>query len=128
MTKGFSPDGMRQEEVTLRRVPLRASIFATLPAGPGRIEPGLDVGADLVLLQVGVRPPGIGNGGNHLAPFCDAALAYAVPLARHVFLRVLGRGGVAQPFNFTTTRNGNSVLSTPFAYLEFGVESGVSFP
>src|SRR5262249_40123502 len=115
-----------RDGVTLHRVPLRLSIFATLAAGPGRFEPGIDAGTDLLFLSVSAFRPN-GN-GTHPAPFCDAALAYAVPLTKHLFLRVLGRGGVARPYTFLATTNGNAVLTTPSAYLEFGVESGVSFP
>jgi hypothetical protein len=110
----------------MHRVPLRLSVFATLPAGPGRFEPGIDLGTDLLFLSVTAAHPN--GGGTHIAPFFDAALAYAVPLSRHVFLRALGRGGMAKPFSFLATTGGNAVLTTPSAYLEFGVESGVSFP
>jgi hypothetical protein len=121
----FQTDGTH-DQIWMRRVPLRLGVFATLPAGPGRVEPGLEGGADLVFVEVSAQRPN--GGGTYAAPFCDAALAYSVPLARHVYLRALGRGGLTKPFTFLETNGGNPILTTPSAYLEFGVESGVSFP
>lgn len=124
ITRSFGSAG--DSRLTLHRVPLRLSVFATLPAGPGRIEPGLDGGLDLLVLSV--NAPNASGDGLHAAPFAALALGYSLPLARHVYVRLMGRGGIALPYAFLATMEGDSVLSTPRTYLEFGVESGVSFP
>jgi hypothetical protein len=119
---GTGWDGaINNTSVTLRRVPARLGAYLAIPAGPGRIEPGLDAGADLLLVS--------GASGSRVAPLGDVTVGYALPLLRHLFVRVMARGGVALPYTFQDTPTApHTVWSTPRTFLEFGVESGVSFP
>jgi hypothetical protein len=113
---------------TLRRVPMRLSAFFSLPVGPGRLEPGLDGGVEVLLASVSGGE--ITQTGRRAAPSVAAALGYTLPLARHVYARASARSGVGTPFTFMVTTNSDRVasFSTPRVFVEIGVESGVSFP
>lgn len=118
-----SSSNLSTTSASLRRMPLRAGAYLAVPAGPGRIEPGLDGGVD-VLLVSGARAA-----GSQLAPFGDVTLGYLLPFLRHIYVRAMARGGVAVPYTFQDTPTAShTVWSTPRTYLEFSVESGVSFP
>jgi hypothetical protein len=118
---------------SFHRVPLRLAAYLAFPAGPGRIEPGLGLGVDLIDVSVQAATPvtsGQLNGGLRMAPLGDAGLGYLLPLGKTLYLRAIARGGVALPYTFVTgpPPDGVQAWSTPHTYLEFGVESGVSFP
>src|SRR5262249_14035676 len=119
------------DQASFRRVPLRLDAYLSFRAGPGRVEPGVSLGVDLLLVSVAVSAPTTGaelGGGTPAAPFAGGALGCELPLGQRLFLRAMARGGVAVPYSFVATPQGAEVWSTPRTYLEFGVESGVSFP
>jgi hypothetical protein len=105
---------------TLRRLPFRVGGYVVIPAGPGQLEPGLGLGADLFLVSAAA------GGGRHAAPFGDAALAYTMDLIKPVYLRVLSRIALAVPYDFNTL-SGSRVWGTPRTYGEAGVEFGLVF-
>jgi hypothetical protein len=111
---------------TLRRLPARLSANVSLAVGPGRLEPGVAAGADLFLASF---TDTTGGDGSHtrVSPSGGVTVGYMLPLARHLYLRVLALGAIAVPYRFVTTSE-IEVWSTPRTYLELGVESGVSFP
>jgi hypothetical protein len=105
---------------TLRRLPFRLGVYLSLAAGPGRLEPGVGAGADLLLVSAE------GAGTNHLAPAGDLALGYAVSLAGPLYLRLLLRAALAVPYAFKTSA-GAQVWGTPRFYGDGGVELGLAF-
>jgi hypothetical protein len=125
---GFSASWMNNE-ASLRRVPLRLDAYLAIRAGPGRVEPGLGIGADLLWVRVATTSGTPAGAGPHIAPFASGALGYALPLGQRFYARAVARGGAALPYSFLTAKHGGvEVWSTPRTYLEFGVESGVAFP
>jgi hypothetical protein len=110
---------------TLYRLPARIGLYLSLPAGSGRLEPGLGGGADVLL--VSAEGPGTTDGvGVHLAPFGDASLAYTIPLARRLYARALSRAALTVPYVFRDLA-GERVWGTPRVYGELGVELGLAF-
>jgi hypothetical protein len=107
----------------MRRVPLRIGLYLSLPAGPGRLEPGVGGGADLYV--VSVSGPGAA-GGVHVAPSGDAALGYVLSLGGTVYLRGLVRIALAVPYTFAALEV-PEVWGTPRVYGEAGVELGLAF-
>ncbi|HEV3031341.1 MAG TPA: hypothetical protein VG319_06840 [Polyangia bacterium] len=108
---------------TLRRLPFRLGVYLSLAAGPGRLEPGVGAGADLLLVSAegaNAAP------GAHLAPEGDLALGYAVFLARPLYLRLLLRAALTVPYAFKTS-TGAQVWGTPRFYGDGGVELGLAF-
>ena len=127
LSAGLAPRAAAQwsnDRATLERLPLRLGVFVCLPAGPGRLEPGVGVGADI--LFVSATGPGTAS-GSHLAPSADVSLGYAMTLIGPVYGRVLSRAALVAPYTFKTLA-GVQVWGTPRAYGEVGVELGVSFP
>jgi hypothetical protein len=108
---------------TLRRIPLRLGLYLAIPAGPGQLEPGLGVGADVYL--VSVSGPGA-TSGTHTSPSGDLSLGYALPLPGPLYLRLLSRIALAVPFSFTALEVAQ-VWETPRVYGEAGVELGFAF-
>jgi hypothetical protein len=119
----WSAQGASQS-ATLRRLPFRMGGYVSIPAGPGRLEPGLGAGADLLL--VSTSGPGTA-GGQHAAPFGDVALAYTISLTGPLYGRVQSRVALAVPYDFNTL-GGARVWGTPRAFGEAGVELGLVFP
>jgi hypothetical protein len=113
------------EHGTLRRIPIRASAHLSLAVGPGRLEPGLGTGIDVLVASFS----GLAGDGQHtsLIPSVGLTVAYMLPLARHLYMRALALGGVGVPYRFVNSA-GAEVWSTARSYLEVGVESGVLFP
>jgi hypothetical protein len=110
---------------TLYRLPARVGLYLSLPAGPGRLEPGLGAGADVLL--VSAQGPGTTDGvGAHLAPFADASLAYTISLTHRLYARALSRGALTVPYVFRDLA-GERVWGTPRVYAEVGVELGLAF-
>jgi hypothetical protein len=110
---------------TLRRLPARLSLDMSLVAGPGRLEPGIAAGADLLIASFSDT----GGDGSHtrVSPSGGVTVGYMLPLARHLYLRALALGAIAVPYRFVNTSE-VEVWRTPRTYLELGVESGFSFP
>jgi hypothetical protein len=109
---------------TLRRVPVRLGLYLAIPVGPGRLEPGVGAGADL--LVVSASGPGTAD-DTRVAPSGDLALGYALPLPGPVYARVLSRAALAVPYTFKAL-DGSPVWATPRVYGEIGVELGFAFP
>jgi hypothetical protein len=127
LSAGLAPRAAAQwsnDRATLERLPLRLGVFVCLLAGPGRLEPGVGVGADVLL--VSATGPGTAS-GTHLAPSGDVSLGYAMTLIGPVYGRVLSRAALVAPYTFKTLA-GVQVWGTPRAYGDVGVELGVSFP
>jgi hypothetical protein len=126
LSAGYAPAADARwstETATLRRLPVRLGVYLGIPAGPGQLEPGLGVGADILL--VSATGPGAAS-GVHTAPSGDLALGYAIPLAGPLYLRLLLRAALAIPYKFETLA-GAQVWGTPRVYGEGGVELGVAF-
>jgi hypothetical protein len=111
------------QSATLRRLPFRMGGYARIPVGPGHLEPGLGLGADLLLTSGGSSGT---PDGRHAAPFGDAALGYAIGLIGPVYGRALGRIALSVPYDFNTL-NGTRVWGTPRVFGEAGVELGLFF-
>jgi hypothetical protein len=110
---------------TLHRLPARFGVFLSLPAGPGRLEPGLGGGVDVLL--VSAQGPGTTGGvGSHLSPFGDLAFSYLIPLTQRLYTRALSRVALSVPYVFKDLA-GQSVWGTPRVYGEAGVELGLAF-
>jgi hypothetical protein len=105
---------------TLRRLPFRMGGYVAIPAGPGQLEPGVGLGADLYLVSAAA------GGGQHAAPFADAALAYTMSLIKPLYLRVVSRIALTVPYDFNTL-TGSRVWGTSRVYGEAGVELGLVF-
>jgi hypothetical protein len=115
--------GGASQSAALRRLPFRMGGYVRIPAGPGRLEPGLGLGADLLLVSGGSSGTA---SGRHAAPFGDAALGYTMPLMGPVYGRALGRIALSVPYDFNTL-GGQRVWGTPRVFGEVGVELGLFF-
>jgi hypothetical protein len=126
LSAGYAPSADARwstETAMLRRLPVRLGLYLSLPAGPGRLEPGLGAGADVFI----VSASGSGTAsGVHIAPSGDLALGYAISIAGPLYLRLLSRAALAVPYTFKTLA-GAQVWGTPRAYGEGGVELGFAF-
>jgi hypothetical protein len=125
---GYSPAAEARwsgKMATLYRLPARVGLYLSLPAGPGRLEPGFGAGAD-VLLASAEGPGTTGGVGVHLAPFGDACLAYTIPLTNRLYVRPLSRVALTVPYVFKDLA-GERVWGTPRVYGEAGVELGLAF-
>lgn len=115
--------GGASQSATLRRLPFRMGGYARIPVGVGHLEPGLGLGADLLLISGGASGT---PDGRHAAPFGDAALGYAIALIGPVYGRALGRIALSVPYDFNTL-SGARVWGTPRVFGEAGVELGLFF-
>ncbi|HET6283685.1 MAG TPA: hypothetical protein VFH73_22205, partial [Polyangia bacterium] len=115
---------------SLRRLPLRLGIFVSLPVGVGRLEPGIGLGTDVLLVSsngaAGIRE------FRRSSPGADAGVGYRLPLGRHFFARVMVTAGVALPYQFNVPGGGTAdgsqtVLATPRIYARSGLELGTYF-
>jgi hypothetical protein len=111
------------DAATLRRFPFRLGLFLRVPAGPGHLELGVGAGADALLVSTNVAG---GTSGGSVAPFADLALAYALPVAGRVYVRLLTRAALAVPYDFRVLA-GEAVWTTPRFLGEVGVELGFAF-
>ncbi len=132
LTGGFVPargGGWNDKSATLRRFPFRLGLFLSLPAGPGRFQPGAGFGLDW--LTVDAAGPAFMAEQDRLSPSVDAALAYRLGRGR-VFLRAAASMGVAlMRYEFRVYEpvpdGSDLVFRTPATYVKIGIESGVSF-
>jgi hypothetical protein len=111
---------------TLRRIPLRLGTYVSLQAGPGRLEPGLNLGADLLLIDA--RPTaGPRRTVRNLSPNVEAAIAYRLRGGVY-FARGALAAGLAVPYR-QPVEDGNPdpVVSTPRTYIRLGLETGFYF-
>jgi len=127
LSVGFAPPAEARwsaQNATLRRLPVRLGGYLRFAAGPGQLEPGVGLGADL--LFVAAQGPGTA-GGVHTSVSGDVALGYALALPGPLYVRLLSRAALAVPYSFRTLA-GTQVWGTPRAYAEGGVELGFAFP
>jgi hypothetical protein len=126
LSAGYAPPTEARwadKTATLRRIPLRLGLYLAVPAGPGQLEPGIGLGADVFI--VSVNGPGAAS-GYHSAPAGDLALGYAISLTGPLYLRILSRVALAVPYTFAALEV-PQVWETPRVYGEAGVELGFAF-
>jgi hypothetical protein len=131
---------VRQGQADFRRFPLRLGAYLPIRIGLGQLEPGLGLDLDLINFAVrgdsgviALETPGSCSTRLCRAPGADLALGWAYVSSHHVYVRALGRLGVAASYNFVTEQvtppmTTTTQWRTPRTYLEVGLESGVSFP
>jgi hypothetical protein len=115
---------------TLRRLPLRLGIFVSFQAGPGRLEPGIGLGADLLLVSSTAATTS--REFRRFSPGADAGVGYRMPLGSHFFARAAVTAGTALPYEFNVADTGSPtrgqpVLATPRIYVRSGLELGTYF-
>jgi hypothetical protein len=115
---------------TLRRLPLRLGIFVSFHAGPGRLEPGIGLGADLLLVSSTATTTS--REFRRFSPGAEAGVGYRLPLGGRFFARAAVTAGVALPYEFNipdTEAPGGSrpVVATPRIYVRTGLELGTYF-
>ena len=130
---------VRLGQAEFRRFPFRLGGYVPIRVGVGQLEPGL--GLDLDLINFAVR----GNSGVRdlqtpascsdrlcWAPGADLALGWSYVSSHHVYVRALGRLGVAASYTFSQSEpapmTSAATSRTPSTYLEVGLESGLWFP
>jgi hypothetical protein len=129
LTVGVSPqvEGRRAAgHGTLRRIPLRLGTYVSLQAGPGRLEPGLNLGADILLINI--QPAaGAARSTRNLSPNVEAAIAYRLRGGAY-FARGALAAGLAVPSRQPVDDGASDpVLSTPRTYIRLGLETGIYF-
>ncbi|MEP6655022.1 MAG: hypothetical protein ABJA82_16785, partial [Myxococcales bacterium] len=80
-----APDATRS--ATLRRFPLRVGVLVALPAGPGFVEPGVQGGADVILLSSTAGDGAPAASRVRFGPVVEAGVGYRLRLAGAFFLR-----------------------------------------
>jgi hypothetical protein len=122
LAEGRWPNG----RATLRRIPLRLGTYLSLAAGPGRLEPGLNLGVDALLVNAR-RADGSAHTDRNVSPNVEAALAYRLRGGDY-FARVGLAIGLAVPYRLTGLGDGSDgAVSTPRTYARVGVETGFYF-
>lgn len=111
---------------TLRRIPIRLGTYLSLAAGPGRLEPGLNLGIDTLLVDA-QRSDGSRSGSANASPNVEAAMAYRVRGGIY-FARAAAAAGLAVPYRLTGLGgDSDGAVSTPRTYVRIGVETGFYF-
>jgi hypothetical protein len=122
LAEGRWPNG----RATLRRIPLRLGTYLSLAAGPGRLEPGLNLGVDALLVNAR-RADGSAHTDRNVSPNVEAALAYRLRGGDY-FARGGLAIGLAVPYRLTGLGDGSDgAVSTPRTYARVGVETGFYF-
>ncbi|HEX3695588.1 MAG TPA: hypothetical protein VH374_09360 [Polyangia bacterium] len=122
LAEGRWPNG----RATLRRIPLRLGTYLSLAAGPGRLEPGLNLGIDALLVNAR-RIDGSAHTDRNVSPNVEAALAYRLRGGDY-FARGGLAIGLAVPYRLTGLGDGSDgAVSTPRTYARVGVETGFYF-
>ena len=111
---------------TLRRIPIRLGTYLSLAAGPGRLEPGLNLGIDVLLVDA--------RGGDAMtrslgsaSPNVEAAIAYRLRGGIY-FARAGAAAGLAVPYRLTGLgADSDGAVGTPRTYLRIGLETGFYF-
>jgi hypothetical protein len=114
---------------TLRRFPLRAGVLLELPAGPGWVEPALDLGVDLLFFSSPAMGQLPGYQSTQFAPALDASIGYRLKVAGRFFIRPKAAiGFVLKRYDIGITQPEDKVvLNTPRASASFGIDTGVLF-
>jgi len=113
-------------KATLRRLPVRLGTYLSLAAGPGRLEPGLNLGIDTLLIHV---QPGGGAASylSNVSPNVEAAMAYRLRGGIY-FARAAAAVGLAVPYRLTgVSDESDGAVSTPRTYIRMGLETGFYF-
>jgi hypothetical protein len=113
-------------QATLRRIPVRLGTYLSLKAGAGRLEPGLNLGVDALLVNV-TESSGTRRTIRNVSPNVEAAFAYR--LRGGIYF---ARGGVAVGLAVPYRLGGleaqaDSAVSTPRTYIRVGLETGIYF-
>jgi hypothetical protein len=117
----------------LRRLPLRLGAGTWLAAGPGVLEPLVELGLDFAALTATVPPTAIPNSGTRTTATdlmnltVNAALGYRIPLGSSLFLRARAGAGLAIANYALQVKGSPDFLSTPRTYLGAALETGVVF-
>ena len=122
---------------TLHRFPIRVGAMLELPAGPGWVEPTIELGADLLMISSTAGGAFPAWQRTRLAPGVDAAIGYRLRLAGRVYIRprvAIGfaakRLDIGVPSMDTPGVPGSPVMpvfSTPWTSASFGIDTGVLF-
>ncbi len=107
---------------SLRRMPFRLGFWIPILAGPGQVEPGVRIGADL--LSVTTSPSGPSS--TQTAPRAELALGYRVTVLRRVFARIGAAVGAGNGY-YWTGNSDKTVLTESRYYFRSGLELGFSF-
>jgi hypothetical protein len=113
-------------QATLRRIPVRLGTYLSLKAGSGRLEPGLNLGIDALLVNV-TESGGTTRTIRNVSPNVEAAFAYRLRGGPY-----FARGGVAVGLAVPYRLGGlgaqaDSAVSTPRTYIRVGLETGIYF-
>jgi hypothetical protein len=115
----------------LDRIPFRLGAAASFQAGPGILEPTVELGADWAHGQVMAM-----NGPDTLTTTdamlltnwtVNGAFGYRVPIGSLLFLRIRGGAGLALSRYALAVKGSPDLLSTPRTYLDAALETGVVF-
>ena len=113
-------------QVSSFQVPVTMDAYLTFPIGLGRLEPGLGVGLDVMIVASSQ-----GKAKNTTvvgSPGTQATLAWSLPMPHHIFFRAAGSGGAYLPHKVVNAANENENISeTPRLLLNLGLELGLWF-
>jgi len=111
---------------TLRRIPIRLGTYLSLAAGPGRLEPGLNLGLDVLLVDAHATDATPRSQGN-ASPNVEASIAYRLRGGIY-FARGAAAAGLAVPYRLTGLGgDSDGAVGTPRTYIRIGVETGFYF-
>jgi hypothetical protein len=130
---------VRLGQADFRRFPLRLGGYLPIRVGVGQLEPGLGLDLDLINFAVrgnsgvrGFQTPASCSDRLCGAPGADLALGWSYVSSHHIYVRALGRLGVAASYTFSESdpapMTSAASWRTPSTYLEVGLESGLWFP
>jgi hypothetical protein len=113
-------------QATLRRIPVRLGTYLSLKAGAGRLEPGLNLGVDALLVNV-TESSGTRRTIRNVSPNVEAAFAYRLRGGIY-FARGGMAVGLAVPYRLGGLgAQADSAVSTPRTYIRVGLETGIYF-
>jgi len=113
-------------QATLRRIPVRLGTYLSLKAGSGRLEPGLNLGVDALLVNV-TESGGSTRTIRNVSPNVEAAFAYRLRGGIY-FARGGMAVGLAVPYRLGGLgAQADSAVSTPRTYIRVGLETGIYF-
>lgn len=129
LTVGLAPSAEGRwptGQATLRRIPVRLGTYLSLAAGPGWLEPGLNLGIDTLLVNA-TRADGSKRVIRNASPNVEAAIAYR--LRGGIYFARGGLAlGLAVPYRLTGLGGASDgAVSTPRTYARVGLETGFYF-
>lgn len=118
--------GLPAGDAIIYQVPVGMDAYLAFPVGLGRLEPG--VGVDLNLIVVRFAAGNTSGSRWAAAPSVDALLAWSIPVPRHVFVRVVAVGAAGRPTAVNADDAGRlRIFDTPRFRGELGIQLGVWF-